>query len=134
MLILQLDDYQDSPRLRDGTTAATPILFPPSFAAHGLPSPYSRQPSGSEPFLYSDHSMNFPVASSPPKKTTSLSAQTTPNKAIHNSPQRTKRLGNTRGRGGSPSSPDPSNELRIEDVINGKDKRTTLMIKNIPNA
>lgn len=49
----------------------------------------------------------------------------------HNSPQRPRKLATGRNRGGSP---DPSNELKIEDVISGKDKRTTLMIKNIPNA
>ena len=39
-----------------------------------------------------------------------------------------------RSRGGSPGSPDPVNELKIADVRSGKDTRTTLMIKNIPNA
>ena len=48
------------------------------------------------------------------------------------SPSRPKR--SVRSRGGSPGAPEPINELKIEEVRSGKDKRTTLMIKNIPNA
>lgn len=54
------------------------------------------------------------------------------NEPTHASPSRPKR--STRSRGGSPGTPEPINELKIDDVRSGKDTRTTLMIKNIPNA
>ena len=56
-------------------------------------------------------------------------------RASQSSPQRPGgRYSGNRSRTGSPGTVDVSNEVRLEDVESGKDKRTTLMIKNIPNA
>lgn len=133
-LFSRIANYPDSPLFAEDCTPLTPTLYPSSFT-HPISPMYPRQPSGSEPSLFTEH-MPFTTANSPPKRTTSVH-QSGGGKSFHNSPQRPRRLSNTRVRGGSPGSPgspDPSNELRIEDVISGKDKRTTLMIKNIPNA
>lgn len=89
----------------------------------------SRPMSGSDPDLCEPIPFKWTSPATSPLK------QNTPsNTAKYQSPQRQRRLTSSRTRGGSPGSPDTSNELRIEDVISGKDKRTTLMIKNIPNA
>lgn len=55
-------------------------------------------------------------------------------RASQNSPQRTNgRYSSNRSHGTSPAMKD-MNTVHLEDVESGKDKRTTLMIKNIPNA
>ena len=124
-------NYQDSSYNPDDPTPLTPILHSTPYSNH-QPSPtYLRPPSLSEPSLY-EQPPSFTIPSSPPKKQLPFLQPSSSSKSLHNSPQRPKRL--ARPRGGSPCSSDPSNELKIEDVKNGKDLRTTLMIKNIPNA
>lgn len=131
ILLFTIVNYQDSSYKPEDPTPLTPILHSTSYSTH-QPSPtYLRPPSLSEPSLYEQQS-SFTLPSSPPKKQSSFLQSSSSSKSLHNSPQRPKRL--ARPRGGSPGTPDPSNELKIEDVKNGKDLRTTLMIKNIPNA
>lgn len=95
---------------------------------------FARSPALSDTLPYESRALTPPTT--PPTKHAAHAGHA-PHSArsdaqTHTSPPRPKR--SMRSRGGSPGSPDPVNELKIADVRSGKDTRTTLMIKNIPNA
>lgn len=124
LFFFSLDNFSDRSSLFDDPPHTPLLQSKPSLSPLR-----SRPAAGSDSALFDTvpYMWSSP-ATSPLKKTIP------PTTGKYNSPQRQRRLTSSRTRGGSPGSPDPSNELKIEDVISGKDKRTTLMIKNIPNA
>lgn len=92
---------------------------------------FARSPALSDTLPYESRALTPPTT--PPTKQVAHASHTARSDTqTHTSPSRPKR--SMRSRGGSPGSPDPVNELKIADVRSGKDARTTLMIKNIPNA
>ena len=139
-----------NPPLGSVNSQITSVNPPPASSNTSLSSSSTQLESANPPLQRSSN----PLGSSPTPKHTSPSIQRTSPSIQRTSPQRSQRsqrhgtprtsqsspqrpnsryTGN-RSRTGSPGTIDVSNEVRLEDVESGKDRRTTLMIKNIPNA
>ena len=138
----------DNDHFFSGETYQSPRFFNSIYSRSFASSPtFSDSLVGHHEFLsdldrhsFGFHSDELPAAVTPTLSTprpprTSPSKRPRQSHSSRNSPQRGKGSPQVpRARGGSPGSVEVGNEVNLEAVASGKDRRTTLMIKNIPNA